>query len=304
MEGFVLNGRASPTFTSRPPPAPASSPGLLAAGFADRALELVDTNPAEAHAQAMLALAPKTDLAATSRGERVLGMVAMRRDDYRSALRHLRRAVVLGERAGSEARAAEARMTLSLALAHRGSTSRALVELERAGEVLRGVDGAHLAMQRALILQRLGRLDESLDGYRRALPVLRRAGDRVVESRLLCNRGVVHAYRGELGAAAADLVRSERLCVELGDDLRLAVVRQNLGFVAAQRGDVPRALEYYDQAAEPVPDGRRAPGRAPPRPLRGAALRAASPARPARRPSSRSPGSRAAGCGSTSRRRG
>jgi hypothetical protein len=57
-------------------------------------------------------------------------------------------------------------------------------------------------------------------------------------------------YRGDLASAAADLARSEELCLELGHRLRLAIVRQNLGFVAAQRGDVPQALEYYDQAQD------------------------------------------------------
>jgi tetratricopeptide (TPR) repeat protein len=217
---------------------------------ADRALDLVEANPAEARALALVALAGRADPAAASRSERVLGMVAMRLDDYGSALRHLRRAVRLAERAGADVRAAEARMTLALVLAHRGSTESALEEIDRAGAVLRGVEAARALMQRALILQRLGRLDESLDGYRRALPALRRAGDKLVESRALCNRGLVHAYRGELVAAAADLVRSERLCIELGQDVGVAVARQNLGFVAAQQGDIPRALRYYDEAAE------------------------------------------------------
>jgi tetratricopeptide (TPR) repeat protein len=216
---------------------------------ADRALELVDADPAGARAFAQQALLGG-DGAETSRGERVLGMVAMRNDDYLSALRHLRRAVRIGERAGAAHHAAEARMTLSLALAHSGSTDRALVELDRAGGVLTGVSAARLQMQRALILQRLGRLDESLEAYRVALPVLRRANDREVESRLLCDRSVAHVYRGDLVSAAADLARSEQLCLELGHRLRLAIVRQNLGWVAAQRGDIPQALEYYDQAAE------------------------------------------------------
>lgn len=252
MAADPLAARAEPARAVAPgsPVLAADVPVIAAGDAADRALELVEASPAEARALALLTVGRRVDLAVASRGERVLGMVAMKLDDYGSAVKHLRRAVRLAERAGADARAAEARMTLSLALAHRGSTEQALEEIDRAGAVLRGVDAARLEMQRALILQRLGRLDESLDGYRRALPPLRRAGDRLVESRLLCNRGVVHAYRGELVAAAADLTRSERLCVELGQDLGLAIARQNLGFVAAQRGDIPRALEYYDEAEE------------------------------------------------------
>src|SRR5262245_7699979 len=70
-------------------------PSTTAATAADRALELVDTDPARARALALDAIAGR-DAAAVSRGERVLGMVAMRQDDYRSALAHLRRAVRVG----------------------------------------------------------------------------------------------------------------------------------------------------------------------------------------------------------------
>ena len=244
--------------THSPGPVPA------AARAARRALDLVDANPAAAHALALRALGP--DVETSSRAERVLGMVAMRRDDYGNALKHLRRAVRLADRAGAEHYAAEARMTLSLVLAHRGETEGALLEIERAGPALHGVAAARLEMQRALILQRLGRLEESLDGYRRALPAIRHAGDRVVESRLLSNRGIVHAYRGDFAAAAADLKRAERLCLELGQDRALGVVRQNLGFLAAQRGDVPRALDHYDEA-ERLSFRRRAAGGALPGPL-------------------------------------
>ena len=59
---------------------------------------------------------------------------------------------------------------------------------------------------------------------------------------------MLQTYRGELAAAEADLRGAETLCDELGLGLMRASVCQNLGFVAAQRGDVPLGLARYEQA--------------------------------------------------------
>ena len=104
---------------------------------------------------------------------------------------------------------------------------------------LEGAARARMQGQRALILQRLGRLDEALEGYRRPLATFRRAGDALWEARLLCNRGVLQVYRGALSAAEADFLRAEALHESIGQALAATQVRHNLGWVAARRGDVP-----------------------------------------------------------------
>ena len=96
-------------------------------------------------------------------------------------------------------------MSLSWALTQQGTIGEALVEAERAVPALEGEARARMQMQRALILQRLGRFGEALDGYRRPLSAFRRAGDALWEARLLCNRGVLQVHLGALGAAEADL---------------------------------------------------------------------------------------------------
>jgi hypothetical protein len=80
------------------------------------------------------------------------------------------------------------------------------------------------------------------------LPELRRAGDLPSQATPLANRGLVHAYRGETSAAVRDLTEAERLHVALGEERAVADIRQNLGFIAARRGDVPTALAWFDQA--------------------------------------------------------
>ena len=65
---------------------------------------------------------------------------------------------------------------LALALLSAGATRRALREADRATRLDGAPDRGALQLQRALILERLGRLDEALDGYRRRSPASAAAG--------------------------------------------------------------------------------------------------------------------------------
>jgi len=170
--------------------------------------------------------------------------------DIEAALSHLQRAVAVAVEHELEPEAAEARMTLSLTLAFAGDNRGALREVTAAAIGVTGPEAARLEMQRALILQRLGRHEDAFEGYRRALPVLRRAGDTLWEARVLNNRGILHAFLGDQRSAQQDLVRAERLYAGLGQDLWRARVQHNLGFAAGRQGDVPRALEWFDRCDE------------------------------------------------------
>ena len=220
---------------------------------ADDAVELARTNPRRAIALATAAVSEgetHRDWSVVSTAERALGLAARELRDIGGALGHLRRAVAVADKHHLELEAAEARMSLSLTLAFAGDNRGALREVAAAGVRASGPEAARLEMQRALILQRLGRHDDALEGYRRALPVLRRAGDKVWEARLLNNRGVLRAFLGDWRASEADLVRAEKLYAELDLPLTRARVHHNLGFAAGRRGDVPAALEWFDRADE------------------------------------------------------
>lgn len=233
------------TIARSPPPEPGA--GAAAA----QAIELVQADPRRAARVASTALEQARsarDPAATSTAERALGLAARELGDVPAAVSHLKRAVRIAERASLSQRAAEARMSLCSVLAYRGDTAGALRQADLAAAVLRGADAARVEMQRAHVLQLLGRLDEALEGYGKALRWFRRRTDRLWEARCLNNRGVLHAYRGNLRAAEADLRRADQLCAELGLELAVADIRWNLGFVAARRGDVVSALALYDLA--------------------------------------------------------
>lgn len=191
-----------------------------------------------------------SDWRVVATAERALGLAARELSDITTALSHLRRAVAVAVEHELEHEAAEARVTLSFTLAIAGNNRGALREVAAAATSVNGPEAAQLETQRALILQRLGRHEDALEGYRRALPVLRRAGDKHWEARLLNNRGILRAFLGEPRAAQSDLVRAERLYGELGQGLSRAYAHHNLGFAAGREGDVPRALEWFDRCDE------------------------------------------------------
>ncbi|MCN0178348.1 CHAT domain-containing protein [Salinispora arenicola] len=218
---------------------------------AGKALRVVTDDPARATEMAEAALAAaraSDDPAEETLALRALGLAALEQHNAEQALRHLRQACRVAEAARLPVRAAEARMSLALALAEAGQPQQALREIDAASPALHGLPRARLQMQRALILDRLGHFDEAMAGYTDALAVFRRGQDRLWQSRALTNRGVLHTYRGSLRQAEADLRAAEQGHAELGQELALAQVRHNLGFVLSRAGDIPGALRWYDLA--------------------------------------------------------
>ena len=153
---------------------------------AERALAAVADYPLQAEAAALRVLsAGRVDPEAGSVAEHAAGLVARETGRLGAARRRLRRAIALAESGGVAERAVEARLSLALVLLQSGYPEQALAELDRAGEGAPGRLRGQILVQRALVHIRMGRFDEALDDSRRALPLLRRAGDRLNEARLL-----------------------------------------------------------------------------------------------------------------------
>ncbi|MGH9155310.1 MAG: CHAT domain-containing protein [Acidimicrobiales bacterium] len=215
------------------------------------ALRLAPTEPQRARRMVEAVLGSRTapaDVGVMVDAERALGLAARALSDLQGAAAHLERAVALATGAGLAVPAAEARRNLVWALLSAGRTDDALAQIDLAVPVLQGRAAAQLVAQRANILLRLGRHDEALRGYRRALAGFRRGGDIESEAKVLMSRGVLHTYCGRFQAAEADLRGAEVRHVRLGQALSAAEVRQGLGFLEARRGDVAAALRWYDQA--------------------------------------------------------
>ncbi|MCW2721913.1 CHAT domain-containing tetratricopeptide repeat protein [Pseudonocardia sp.] len=221
---------------------------------AGEALHLADADPGRATVLATEArrrARAQHDHASVSVAERALGVAALHVADPDTAIRHLRAAAAAGRRARSLELTVDARIELAYVLGIRG---RARLALREIGEVLAfGLDPvrqARATAQRGVLLSQLGRHDEAMVAYQRALPVLRRAEDLPRLWRALSNRGLSHAYRNEFGPAEADLREAERLCRLLGLELSVAFCQQNIGWVAGMRGDVPVALDHLHRAEE------------------------------------------------------
>lgn len=226
------------------------------ADLAQRAMELVGSDPLAAidGAERALAAARGAHHAATrTLAWRAIGLAARARGDLAHADDALRRAVRAATQAGDRAAAAEARMTRSFVLIDQGRATQALRLSARAAADLDGVAAARLQAQRALILQRCGRLTDALAVYDAVIPRLVDAGDTVWESRARSNRGILHANRGDVLSADDDLSRARELLEADGRELDAAAVLWNLGCLARERGDVVLALRRFD-AADPVCD--------------------------------------------------
>ncbi|MGB8380638.1 MAG: CHAT domain-containing tetratricopeptide repeat protein [Dermatophilaceae bacterium] len=215
------------------------------------ALRLVDIDPVESIAlarEAGLVARQGGQFDAASAAERALGLAAIHMKDLGTATGHLREAISLGRRARSSRLVAEARMTLAFALNRQGRARAALTEISAALDALDAVGHAEGLAQRGAILQQLGRFDEAIADYHRALPTLRRADDLVWVQRVLSNRGVLHAFRYEFDAALQDLSEAEDLCQRLDLTLAAAFVQENMLLVQRRLGDVPRSLAHLGRA--------------------------------------------------------
>ncbi len=220
---------------------------------AERALAFATSDPRRASklAQDVLIRAlPARDFRATSLAERTLGMAARECHDLSGSALHLRRAARIAERAGMPPCGAEARLSLAGTLALQGNWAGAKREVDRAGRVLRGVMAARVETQRAYLHLNQGHLDEALECFRRALPVLRRGGDRLGEAHALALRALAYFMKGAVAAAEVDLRQAEDLYVAIGERVMTVETRQHLGLVVALRGDIPEALAAFDRAEE------------------------------------------------------
>jgi tetratricopeptide (TPR) repeat protein len=222
---------------------------------AREALRLAESEPGRAADLAAVVLArarTEHDFAAAAVAGRALGLAEMHVDRLDIALGHLRTAVRHARRAGSPLLTGEARMTMAFVLNRRGRPRAALREIDTALTDLRDHPGARARaqVQRGAIMHQLGRFDEALAVYQRALPILRRTGDHLWTLRVLSNRGLVHGHRQEFALAEADLQEAAAICRRLGLNMFAGFVDQNRGEVSALRGDISAALTHFHRAEQ------------------------------------------------------
>ncbi len=103
-------------------------------------------------------------------------------------------------------------------------------------------------LQRAVLYARSGRIDEALEIFADAIPRLRQAGrQRSIWHACSTNRGGIYVRRGELRQAVADFDEAYNLFSAAGLEFMALQVRHNLGWAAANLGQLPQALTILDE---------------------------------------------------------
>jgi tetratricopeptide (TPR) repeat protein len=218
---------------------------------ARRLVELANEDPVAARPLAtdMIAAASAAgdDRVAAIAG-RAAGLAEAHVGDLRRSTELLRDAVAAASSSGDTELQGEVEMTAGAVMAWAGDTAGGLAALERSIAMLGGVKRARALVQRGTVRYRTAEFEAAIGDFDAAEPTLRRHDDQLWLANLLSNRGLSLAYRGSLPDAAAALEQARSVYAELG--LRFAETQMvhNLGWVAARLGDVPGALEWFDQA--------------------------------------------------------
>jgi CHAT domain-containing protein len=217
----------------------------LALAEAAHSLVESDTRRAVAVAEraAELARAGK-DAEAEAAALHALGFARHELGDPR-AIRTLRAAVRIADRAGLSRRAALARRPLAIYLAYAGAIDSAVREIDAACAALDGIELARCEVSRIAVFGLAGRAP-ALAASERALQTLRREGDAIWEARLLKNRGFQLAERGDATRAEPDLARARDLYTSLGATAAAVGAEYELARIELTRGDLPACLARLD----------------------------------------------------------
>ncbi|WP_395758188.1 CHAT domain-containing tetratricopeptide repeat protein [Streptomyces althioticus] len=213
-------------------------------------LPLVFAAPNEALTKAESVLRDRPEPLHASVAHQVIGIWQRDFGDMRLALRHLRRACDWAARAGSADREADVLATLGVALVHSGRTRQGLDALGRGVQRGTGHTRARVLFRRAYSWWVLGHHREALEDVRRAVPVLRQAGDVIWTARALTLRATVHLALGAVERAEADFASAEDLWAVTDQEHDKADAVESRGLAAFRSGDVPAALRLLDEAEE------------------------------------------------------
>lgn len=218
---------------------------------AERALELVEVDPAVAARLATSVLQHAGSAEARSVAHRAVALAELYREQPTRAHTHLLAAIEEASAARHAIREGQARLTLVAALALTGAIADALAEADRAGALLTTeADLARVEAQRALAHRIAGHLDEAIACCDRAIERLEAAGDLAALAGALHNRGTLLAERGSVAEARRDLHRAAAISEQLGNHEAAATTAANLAKLVAVEGNVPAALAAFDHLDE------------------------------------------------------
>jgi tetratricopeptide (TPR) repeat protein len=225
-----------------------------ASELAEQAYSLVQVDPRRASRTAELALEQARETGDADAEVAALHALAWAQhvQGDPAATRTARTGIRIGERYGNRRGVALLRRRLALTLAIDGSTRAARREIAGALAQLSGRDRAESEVFRIAIHRAAHSADPAahrqvLAGAARALRRLRDEGDELWQARLLYNRGLLLADRGEIASAESDLGRAHDLYMNAGAAAAAADAAGALAELVLMRGDVVEALRTIDR---------------------------------------------------------
>ncbi len=221
----------------------------------DRLAELaasIERDPAEV-AREVRALADAAraleDWHTVSRAQAVLGRAWRMLGEIDLAQRALADAVATAQKTDDDELEADAHLGLAGALSAAGRQGDAFRHLDRVDQLGSESLRDRAELQRAVLCRDVGRSEEALALFTRAVPRLRQAERRLDLARVLANRGGIRMSRGDVAAAIEDYEESEALFRSVGQEFVALQVRHDLGCAAANLGDLPRAMQLFDEVS-------------------------------------------------------
>jgi tetratricopeptide (TPR) repeat protein len=211
-------------------------------------LPLTLSRPREALARARAVLAGHPAPYEASVARQAVGIVLREFGDVNAGILELRIALRLARRTGSLEREADVLASLAVGLVYAGSTTAGLAAFEQALRLSKGALAGQVLHRRSLALLALGRHAAALDDARRAVAVLRRAGDKLWTARAVNARGLVYHAMGLPTRADVAFATAERLFAETSQELESIYMVHNRALVASSLNDLPAALAHFDEA--------------------------------------------------------
>ena len=215
----------------------------------DDLLPLTLSRPREALAKARAILRGQPGPYTASVAHQAAGIVLREFGDLDSGIAELDKAMRLTRRIGSVKREADVLGSLGVALVYAGRTASGLAAFDRALGLSGGMQAGQVLLRRSVALLALGQHEAALDDARRAVALLRRAGDKVWTARVIGHRGLMYHTLGFPARADADFATAGRLFAETSQVLESIYMVHNRALVASSLNDIPAALSYFDEAA-------------------------------------------------------
>jgi tetratricopeptide (TPR) repeat protein len=211
-------------------------------------LELAIEDPTEALLRAGVVLADSTEPLSRSYALQCRGIALRELGRIDDALVELEEAMRVARGVEQDDRERDVRATYGATLVFAGHTRAGVHELDRALDGAGGEVGAKARMRKAGVLAWLGRYDSAGDELRRALAEMEPWGNRLWAARSRIWLGHIELRRGRVDAAEQEILEADRLLAEEGSVLERLTVVENLAEIAVARGDLASGLRLYGES--------------------------------------------------------